>query len=162
MDPREQLRRYLEHRREMGDRELILDGMSVEDVMRILGAGVGASDPAAPASPRVSVQRPALPAEPREREDDSLATADWRDVLRAAGGEPRRATAVSRPTADLESAEREPPPPNDLDAPEPAAPIAPAPVSVPPTSARPVPQSSDGPPGIVVGTSSRELFGGAL
>ena len=38
MDAKEQLRRYLEQRREMGERELILDGMSVEDVMRILGA----------------------------------------------------------------------------------------------------------------------------
>ena len=47
MDPKEQLRRYLEQRRETGERELILDGMSVEDVMRILGATATArSEPA--------------------------------------------------------------------------------------------------------------------
>jgi uracil-DNA glycosylase len=38
VDARERLRRYLEQRREMGESELMLDGMSVEDVMRVLGA----------------------------------------------------------------------------------------------------------------------------
>ena len=66
MDPRERLRRYLEHRREMGERELILDGMSVEDVMRILDAGAGASAAAAPPPRRDPVeQRPAASQETR-------------------------------------------------------------------------------------------------
>ncbi len=42
MDAREQLRRYLEQRREAGETELVLDGMTVEDVMRLLGAGAAA------------------------------------------------------------------------------------------------------------------------
>jgi DNA polymerase len=43
-DPRERLRRYLEQRRELGESELVLDGLSVEEVMRLLGAaGAGAT-----------------------------------------------------------------------------------------------------------------------
>jgi uracil-DNA glycosylase len=38
MDAREQLRRYLEQRRDMGETELILDGMTVDDVMKAIGA----------------------------------------------------------------------------------------------------------------------------
>ena len=38
MDAKNLLRRYLEQRREMGERELVLDGMTVEDVLRIVGA----------------------------------------------------------------------------------------------------------------------------
>jgi len=35
-DPREQLRRYLEQRRELGERELVLDDLSVDEVLRIV------------------------------------------------------------------------------------------------------------------------------
>ena len=38
MDARAQLRQYLEQRRDAGDQELILDTMSVDEVMRLLGA----------------------------------------------------------------------------------------------------------------------------
>lgn len=38
MDARAQLRRYLEQRRDAGDQELVLDSLSVEEVMRLLGA----------------------------------------------------------------------------------------------------------------------------
>ena len=31
------LRRYLEQRREMGETELVLDGLSVEEVMKLVG-----------------------------------------------------------------------------------------------------------------------------
>jgi DNA polymerase len=44
MDARVLLRRYLEQRRELGESELVLDGLKVEDVMRLLGAtGLGAT-----------------------------------------------------------------------------------------------------------------------
>jgi DNA polymerase len=33
LDARAQLRRYLEQRREMGESELVLDGMTVEEAM---------------------------------------------------------------------------------------------------------------------------------
>ncbi|HEU4989601.1 MAG TPA: hypothetical protein VFT41_07465, partial [Gemmatimonadaceae bacterium] len=44
MDAREQLRRYLEQRRELGESEFVLDGLSVEDAMRVLGAASGTGD----------------------------------------------------------------------------------------------------------------------
>jgi len=44
VDARERLRRYLEQRRDMGETELILDSMTVEDVMRAIGAtGAGSA-----------------------------------------------------------------------------------------------------------------------
>src|SRR5678816_4513144 len=124
MDAKEQLRRYLEQRREMGERELILDGMSVEDVMRILGASsVGAKD---------SGSAPRRSEEPREpstttsaRVDDMPADSpDWRAVLRAAGNEPSRAPTLSRPGASDAPPPQPPAPPprpddlDDADAPE--------------------------------------------
>ena len=36
-DARERLRAYLEQRRELGERELVLDGMTVEEVLRLVG-----------------------------------------------------------------------------------------------------------------------------
>lgn len=61
MDAKERLRAYLEQRRELGESEFLLDGLSVEEAMRTLGAiGLGATLPA----PRA---RPApWPAEPPE------------------------------------------------------------------------------------------------
>ena len=169
MDAKEQLRRYLEHRREMGERELILDGMSVEDVMRIVGAASASGTGAARSARRGAVEQPApQPTDDRAREGEPLpAGGDWRDVLRAAGGEPSRATNVSRPkpapAPQAMAAEPEPPPPDDADAPEPTVsaprPTAPAPQATPRVAAG---SHGEPAPGIVVGTSSRELFGGTL
>ena len=53
MEPRERLKRYLEQRRELGERELVLDGMTVDDVMRIVGAmGTGSASLARPPRPK--------------------------------------------------------------------------------------------------------------
>jgi DNA polymerase len=168
MDPREQLRRYLEQRREMGERELILDGMSVEDVMRIVGASGAATRDDAPTSRRETdqqseasdVRAPSAPAVP--------ASSDWRQVLRATGSEPTRAINVSKPAPP-------PSPPlpatpeelDDADAPEDAVAGPPAYVMRPTPQAMPRVQmpaapAGDPPPGLVVGTASRELFGGPL
>ncbi|MGH7663936.1 MAG: uracil-DNA glycosylase [Gemmatimonadaceae bacterium] len=65
-DARQRLRRYLEQRREMGERELILDGMSVEQVLRIVGADAVGDQ-----------------------------TVDWRATLRAASEEPAGTTVTS-------------------------------------------------------------------
>jgi uracil-DNA glycosylase family 4 len=54
MDARERLRRYLEQRRDLGESELVLDNMTVEDVMRVVGAvrpGGVIAKPAAPMKP---------------------------------------------------------------------------------------------------------------
>jgi DNA polymerase len=71
MDARDLLRRYLEQRRELGESELVLDSLHVEDVMRLLGAAGGAVTAAA--SQR-SVRD--LAGEP---------AGDWRASLRDAG-----------------------------------------------------------------------------
>ncbi|MDF2772793.1 MAG: phage polymerase-related protein [Geminicoccaceae bacterium] len=154
MDARDQLRRYLEQRREMGERELVLDGMSIEDVMRILGAGA-ASRPADAERTRADAggRSDAI----SRRETPPLADAtDWREALRAAGAAPG-------------ASERAPgTPPPEASAPLPPAPAAPparaadAPAEPEtPGPAGPAPRSPDvATPGLAVGTSSRDLFGG--
>jgi uracil-DNA glycosylase, family 4 len=71
MDARVLLRRYLEQRRELGESELVLDALNVEDVMRLLGA-TGRS--VAPTEARLSVRELA-----GEQSDD------WRTALQDAG-----------------------------------------------------------------------------
>jgi len=132
MDAREQLRRYLEQRREMGERELILDGMSVEDVMRILGAGTGGAT-TKPQSNVGTVERSAPTTMREERQQTAEGSSDWREVLRSTGSEPTRPST-----------------PRPIEASQPAA------------SSKSAPAAPEAPPGIVVGTASRELFGGAL
>lgn len=153
MDARERLRRYLEQRRELGERELVLDDLSVDDVMRLLGAGQSPAaergDPgnaiALPGATRVASD------EPGRRDPAESAGADsanWREVLRAAGSAP-----PDRPRR----------------APDQSMPVSPAAATPLPTSALPARSTSpsteahgDAPPGLVVGTASRELFGGPL
>ncbi len=166
MDARERLRRYLEQRREMGERELILDGMSVEDVMRIVGAGAGRAS-AAPATAPVeraspSSAPPREPAPDRDVPNVPESTSDWREVLRATGSAPASGATSSRPPAPPPPQRDEPPlpdePPEDALA-RPAEPVAqpqrPTPQAVPAQAGEPA-------TGIVVGTPSRELFGGPL
>ena len=71
MDARVLLRRYLEQRRELGESELVLDGLKVEDVLRLLGA-TGRSVP--PGGEGRSV---------RELAGDQ--SDDWRTALHDAG-----------------------------------------------------------------------------
>jgi uracil-DNA glycosylase len=185
MDPREQLRRYLEQRREMGERELILDGMSIEDVMRIVGAGGGSARPNSAVAPQ-QVDRALDQAlsPPATTIPPDVEASDWREVLRATGSEPTRATNVTRGSASPPSAPRAatpapptappetpgpPPAPEELDdadAPEDAVVSAPSPRTKPPQPAKSAapsaPQAGEPAPGLVVGTTSRELFGTPL
>jgi uracil-DNA glycosylase len=169
MDAREQLRRYLEQRRETGERELILDGMSVEDVMRIIGAPAG---PAAttPRSVERAENRPVERAQERaptesatrDERSESAPVGDWRDVLRATGSAPSRESTP--PTRQPSPAS--PPPPSSrpaVDEPDVRqAPVVPPLVAATPTPAAATPDPGDIPSGIVVGNVSRELFGGSL
>ena len=108
MDAKDRLRRYLEQRRELGESELVLDGLPVDDVMAMLSARPGAprpkaaraetSEPSTP-SPEPAVDQPApehpagdqqaqpsaeSPQEPERRFDGNSST-DWRETLRRAG-----------------------------------------------------------------------------
>ncbi|HEY8852128.1 MAG TPA: uracil-DNA glycosylase, partial [Gemmatimonadaceae bacterium] len=74
MDAKELLRRYIEQRRELGESELVLDSLNVEDVLRVIGAAGG---------PQPS--RPTPAASHTGREFDASDTRDWRTSLRDAG-----------------------------------------------------------------------------
>ena len=140
MDGREQLRRYLEQRKEAGERELVLDDLTVDDVMQILGA----SSKSGSAAPRA--QAPAAPGEaprvPASTPPPGHASADWRDVLRSSGAAPGDPATPSVPPTS------------------PSAPVSP---HVPASSAEGGSSPLTAVPGgIVVGGSDRELFGGSL
>lgn len=93
MDAREQLRRYLEQRRDMGETELVLDGLTVEEALRIVGAGAGTAGP-----PGAEVRASAAPPPGAvEREAPVEASVDWREALRAAGAAPGELVAA-KPT----------------------------------------------------------------
>jgi uracil-DNA glycosylase family 4 len=81
MDAREQLRRYLEQRKDAGEQELLLDQLTVDDVLRIVGAASASASP----PPRQSGAPPSTAGA-------SHASADWRDVLRSTGASPDAGT----------------------------------------------------------------------
>jgi len=101
VDAREQLRRYLEQRREMGESEMVLDSLSVEEAMRVLGAG--ATGPGGSADWRAALtQAGATP-------DDAAARAS-----RKPAAPPPPTDEPSAPVLDRQArvaAEREPGPP---------------------------------------------------
>ena len=170
MEPRERLKRYLEQRRELGERELVLDGMTVEDVMRIVGAaGAGSASTtpsAASASDEPRARVASAPADVGSNPAEPPATTDWREALRASG--------VASPTSSSPSSEKpvskryEFPRPADRE-PEPAmgTTSASSPAPSPATADRPSTSKSapsapppTAPTGLIVGTPARDLFGG--
>ncbi len=181
MDGKERLRRYLEQRRETGERELVLDAMTVDDVMRIVGARAGATSGApseppsgaqagpragtAPGDPAVSpATGAAVPSAPVPVESDppAVASGDWRTVLSAAAERDVAIPRTAEPAAVTPPPRRGGPP-----APEPVPHEAPA-VEAPAVEAPAVEASADQAPaplwpaGISVGEASSELFGGPL
>ncbi len=73
MDARDRLREYLEQRRELGESEFVLDGMSVEDALNALGVRGG-----------VAGKTPTHES-PREARTTGPAGHDWREALRSVG-----------------------------------------------------------------------------
>ena len=142
MDARELLRRYLEQRRDLGESELVLDSLSVDDALALLGAKSGVTPP-----------RTANDAPARSSRPEPPATADWRQALRDAGGAPEappRHPAVEREESVPRRADPKSPPaepPRDA-------------VHVPATQAGQTAASplTDVPTGRVVGGASRALF----
>jgi uracil-DNA glycosylase len=175
VDGKERLRRYLEQRRETGERELVLDAMTVDDVMRIVGARPGADlpgadlpgalgAPAGGATHATSDPRPARRPEPpiAEPPPTDASSGDWRAVLAAATD---RAVAIPRVSEAT-------PPVSPTQGPASAPPTSPptSRAQTPSTSGVPFvgdasPAAGDGatwPAGIVVGQAATELFGGPL
>jgi DNA polymerase len=134
MDARDQLRRFLEQRREAGETELVFDQLSVEEAMRLLGA-----------SPREETGgRRQEAGKERNVRSESSPAGDWRAVLKDAGATP-----------SVEGA----PPKEPSVPPEKGARFAmptPAPTSQAATHAT-MPLDNV-PAGIVIGGSGRELF----
>lgn len=122
-DAHERLRQYLEQRREMGEREFVLDGMSVEEALKVLTGS--APPPAPPASTGASAQRarpeerpPAPPASDsamRRAAEEAAASGDWRDALRAVDAGTTPGASTARPAK-----------PSSRPAPAPDAPSEPA------------------------------------
>jgi len=116
-DGHERLRQYLEQRRELGESEFVLDGLSVEDALKMMtGRAPSAGQSATPtrsaapsgsaggfASPSRDAGPP--PARPdsamRRTAEEAAAGGDWREALRAVGSndEPRTAPAKSKPAS---------------------------------------------------------------
>ena len=150
MDAKEKLRRYLEQRRELGETDLALDGLTVDDALRILGANAGAQSarPPAATAPKQGAPMPRAP-----ETADAPDIADWRDALRQAGASPDTMAAKKpsvvepRPTAREAAAS-----PAASSKPTPPAPQAPTETI----------EISDMPAGLSVGTAAGELFGGEM
>ena len=86
MDARELLRRYIEQRREVGETELVLDALHVDEVMRLLGAAGSTTAERASA---------------RGTSSSAQDSGDWRATLREAGAEREVVPAEPvRPTAE--------------------------------------------------------------
>jgi uracil-DNA glycosylase len=100
MDAKSLLRRYIEQRRELGESELVLDSLNVEDVLRVIGAA-GSSRSSRPArAPQTALQT--------VREFDPADTRDWRTSLRDAGVNVDTPVAEAAPPVE-ESPKQEPP-----------------------------------------------------
>ena len=140
MKPEDLLRKYLEQRREMGETELVLDGLSVEEVMKLVGIRRGARAP-------VERARPLVPEADGRGSVNESASAGWRDALRESGAaeSPRAGTRAPGPVR----ADAAPPP---LDAEE----LMPKP---PPAL---TPHAPVAPPGLVVGAAEGERTSGAI
>ncbi len=97
MDARTMLRRYLEQRRELGETELVLDTLHVDDVMRLLGAAPQTLPP----------KRPSL----RElaEEISSEEVQDWRTSLRQAGVIVDAQATATKPSTSTSPTEAEAP-----------------------------------------------------
>lgn len=121
-DARERLRQYLEQRRELGESEFVLDALSVEDALKVLGsaaglpavtpsratgqsAGAGSSVPRQP-----DASAPPSDSPMRRAAEDAAKTGDWREALRAvdAGGAARTAP-FAIPPAKVDNAVDSPP-----------------------------------------------------
>ena len=141
MDAKDALRRYLEQRRDLGESELVLDSLSVDDAMKLLGAARAMPRP--PRAAGVVIDTPP-------------ATTDWRAAVRAAGGAPEARPSIGTPAVSDDPVTSEP----TLHAPAAAQhsprSTAPAPF-LPPGASAPDSPLEDIPIGIVVGGAGRAL-----
>ena len=151
MDARDQLRRFLEQRREAGETELVFDSLSVDEAMRILGAAPSEARGQRPEAREIGVrlqlpdQKPKRsPEEKLESDPNSAAeravpanAGDWRAVLKAADAAPPPPTSGPGSRYTM-----------------------PAPTTTAPDSHATIPLDQV-PQGIIIGGSGKELFSGS-
>ncbi len=89
MDARERLRQYFEQRRELGESEFVLDGLSVEEALRAIGmrGEIPQARADGASSYQVPVARPVSDSPARKAADAAAQSGDWREALRAIGAE---------------------------------------------------------------------------
>lgn len=147
MDARERLRLYLEQRREMGESEFILDSLSVDDVMRVLG---DRTPPAGARTPETTRDGASA------RDASAPATGNWRETLTSIGAEapPAARSRAGKPAPKPAAPDTAPPAEFAAAAPSAAPAAAPAAASAAATA---LPGT-----GIVVGTAMGDLLPGPL
>ena len=97
MDARDRLRQYFEQRRELGESEFILDGMSVEDALRAIGMQGALPTPVVRAEQAKQAERPAGPASAaRAAADRAGESGDWRAALRSVGADAPSAPVIEK------------------------------------------------------------------
>lgn len=163
MDAKETLRRYLEQRREAGESELVLDSLSVEDAMRMIGVkgSLGASSPRPPAQKVAPTAASSIAPEVSSAGD----AGDWRAALRAVdAGPPPAEKPVAAPNVQSQRSS------SARDATAEGATVGGGRLGFDVTPPEEAPRAASGPPqtplsnlpaGISVGTASRELFSGS-
>ncbi len=159
MDARERLRQYLEQRREMGESELVLDSLPVEDVLRLIGdrQPAPARGTSAPGASRGTGTGPSVPAMPSARDAAPTGATTWRDALTSIGAEapqpPAGKASPAKPASPTTSARVTAP-----TAKQPPAADTPV-VATPSDPAAPLPMPGAG---IIVGSAMRDLLPGPL
>jgi DNA polymerase len=106
-DGHDKLRQYLEQRRELGESEFVLDGLSVEDALKMMTGRAPAPKPASAAGsssrPSAADRAPAPAARPdsemRRAAEAAAAGGDWRDALRAVDAPETGKPAAPKPPA---------------------------------------------------------------
>jgi DNA polymerase len=166
-DARERLRLYLEQRREMGESELVLDSLSVDDALRLLGATPSQADDRATGTrdatrSEASSEERAEPPSTAEAASPAIegGSVDWRAALRATGASPdemakKKTGRFDFPTPDTSAGVA-----SNADASAAAA---------PPSESRsnPIEPAFESPfddvqAGLSVGAPGGELFGGSM
>lgn len=139
-DGAERLRQYLEQRRELGESEFVLDGLSVEDALKALGgnaalraggSAAGATSAGLSGAPREAQRVPPRgDSEMHRTAEAAAASGDWREALRAVNAEdgtqaakPAAKTTKAAPKRAQQDADATPPV-APAAAPDAAAPVA--------------------------------------
>ena len=125
-DAHERLLAYLRQRRELGESEFVLDGLSVEEAFRVIAqrATPPSAPPSAGTTARSAAAAPLPPAAPpdtasRRAAAEAAKDGDWREALKAIDAAPGRSAAPRPARAETTPAPAAPTPSADPAASEP-------------------------------------------